>query len=329
MHSATGELVELAVTSAGAVHVGGVARCGSVAACPLCGPLIRERRAGLLDAMLADLLTAGYRLVFLTVTVQHKLSDELDASVSAITTAYSTAFSGRAASQYGYLGQVKAWDYTYSPRNGWHPHLHNLLVFAPGTTDAALAAHLTATSTRYRQSLNDLGRDCDTAGAGWHWSNVTDTAGASRYAAKIEGGWGAALEMTRTDLKGRNRTSDRSVGLTPWQLLHQAVEGDYHAALLWCEYEAATRGRKQMVISRAFRQLSTAAAALVADWDADTPAVAAAATDVVYVEFITASQWSRAIRTNTAYVLLERARDRGLSLTVPGTPVPCGTTSYG
>jgi hypothetical protein len=58
------------------------------------------------------------------------------------------------------------------------------------------------------------------------------------------------LEMTRQDLK-EGRCDNKS----PWQLLEAAVQGDESAAVLWREYEQATKGKRCVVWSKGLKEL--------------------------------------------------------------------------
>jgi hypothetical protein len=70
---------------------------------------------------------------------------------------------------------------------------------------------------------------------------VRETGDLSGYLAKVDGGWGAGLEIARADLKsGKNGNR-----YTPWDLLTELADtGEAWLADLWCEYDAATFGKR-------------------------------------------------------------------------------------
>lgn len=249
--------VTIGVTAAAAVHVGGTQRCGSVWACPLCAPIIRERRAAAVDELLRRALEDGCQLVFVTATASHDRSDELAAVREGIHGAWRKAFAGRklyglqtAAGNVGpwrqYVGMVRASDLTVGV-NGWHPHIHAVLVFKRRATAAHIARWLDARRGDYLAALGDVGMSASVA-HGWDVRRVSarsrSTAFVSRYVAKIDGGWGAGLELARSDLK-RGKTS-RSA----FQLLHDAASGCDVSAELFAEYELATAGKRLIVTGR-------------------------------------------------------------------------------
>lgn len=278
--------VTLGVTGGGAVHVAGVKRCGSVWACPHCAGVKRERAATAIDELLRRALDAGCELRFLTVTVQHHMHHSLDHLGEALQACYSVAFSGRAA-QPGretittevpadvdgnpiegpvwpweshrtvrhveevraswYWGQVRALDLTDGV-NGWHPHIHTVLVFAPGTSSEQIDDWMRARRAKYRWALRAWGLYSAADQRGWDvrdvrsYDNPGDAVG--RYVTKVDGGWGAGLELARMDLKTGH-------GRTPFQLLRAAaIDGETRARLRFLEYERWSTGRKLTVTSR-------------------------------------------------------------------------------
>lgn len=269
--------VTVGVTADGVVHVKGTKRCGSVWACPHCAPMIREARAVKVDQLLRRALDAGCELRFLTVTIQHHMEHRLEGLWEPLQACYSAGFGGRAA-QPGrqviaytaedlnvagagvvlreetmaswFWGQVRGIDLTDGV-NGWHPHIHSVLVFAPGTEPHVIDEWLNARRERFRWSLRAWGLYSAADERGWCVRDVEaygdgDPATAiARYTTKVDGGWGAGLELTRTDLK-----SGRRGGRTPFQLLAAAADGCSGSARRFREYEAASAGRKLLVTSR-------------------------------------------------------------------------------
>lgn len=232
--------VKVGVTASGKVHTTGVKRCASVAACPVCAPPIREARGQLQDAILTRALAAGCLVYFVTETVSHAFTTPLDETMAVLQDCHSHTFSGTRVSEKrtGYLGQLRAWDYTHTA-NGWHPHFHTCVVFAAGTSPVAAMSHLQKLGTVFAQRARDKHGRNVLQGKGWNVQRVVENTGAASYGAKIDGGWSAALEMTRVDLKTES--------VTPWTLLRVAVAGDHYAGVLWREYEVATAGRRQIL----------------------------------------------------------------------------------
>jgi len=188
---------------------------------------MRERRAIEIDEACQAHLAQGGTVWLVTLTVPHSCTDAFLDVLDRLQDLYRDTFSGRSGRQLrkdlDVVGLIRAWDITYGVRNGWHPHMH-VLFFAQGdrfngqALCAAWEAGFTARGYDY----------VPTVSADFRQVNVTD--GASGYVAKADGGWGAGLELARTDLK-------RGVGMTPQQLLELASTGEARWVRLWAEYE--------------------------------------------------------------------------------------------
>lgn len=299
--------VKVGVTRRGVAHVQGVKRCGSAKACPLCTPQIMTRRGDGLDAMFAAALADGCLLYMVSAKVQHFRTMALDWSVKGIGHAWSKTFSGRSAQRYGYLGQVRAWDFTYG-RNGWHPHIHSIVVFEPGTPEAVAEAYLDHAGTKYVTALADKKLSAALDDRGWHYERCRSTSDAARYLVKVDGdevtgeaGWGAALELVRPDLKKKGKRG----GVTVWELLADAAWGDLDAAALWREYERATRTIKSVIIGKRLRQAYGNALTEATD---DELAEATPDEEVVFVLEVPAAVWTRLLVTGRIVHLIEQAQ---------------------
>lgn len=297
-----GATVRVARSSAGAVHVSGVARCASVWACPVCAPTIRDRRAAEIDAAVTRLLGQGYRVAFVTATVQHSLGDSLAQVYGLVQAAWSGVFSGRGGvtlRQSGYVGQCRVIEVTHGG-NGWHPHVHALLVFRPGIDPAPV---MRAIGSRFSLEVRRLGGfalvdDRLERSPGWDWSPVTVAADVSSYLSKVADGWGAGLELARGDLKaGRGRS--------PFQLLADGIDGDTRALGLWRMYEEVTRGRMFVRWTRGLRDLAGV------DEVSDEEAAAGELDDDLAAEWLVPVQmwnaWRRAGRLGDLLVYLATA----------------------
>lgn len=239
--SALGRNVSIAVTGTGVSHLRGVRRCASVWACPACSPVIRERRAAEIDAIVGAALAAGDHVMFVTATVQHSHRDDLATLLDQLQKAWTLTFKPRSRSlrASGYVGMIRTVEVTHGA-NGWHPHVHALLVFSGCERLDAESTSLLI-GTHYRDALASLGMYAS-ARHGFDVRPVVSSGELSSYLAKIEGGWGAGLEIARGDLK--------SSGTKPFDLLRRAVAGDVCAADLWRTFERSTARRRCIVVSR-------------------------------------------------------------------------------
>lgn len=313
--------VQVGYTEAGQRHLNGLMRCGSVWACPMCAPIIRERRAKQLDVLYATLRALGYRLELVTSTVQHHRGHSLAQLLgdgkkrTGLLGSWRKAFSGRAVTDGPYVGQVKAVDLTVGD-NGWHPHIHAVVVFAPGTDDETVNRWLTARRTVYLQGLAATGLSAAADERGWHVRPVGEAGELAGYMAKVEGGWGAGLEQARGDLKAGMRG-----GRTIWQVLQGAIAGDWDDALRWVEHEAATKGKRLIVVSKKLGAIVKAAgvdpatAAIIEELSKNDESQATEESAVLaYVECFTASKWADIYLTGRAAATEQAVYDRGVML---------------
>lgn len=115
----------------GKAHFGGLCTCASVWACPVCSAIIRSRRAEeVRDAIEAH---GADRTMMLSLTARHGLGHELKTVRKGVAGSFRRLTRGvpwkRFAREYGLTGVIRRLDLTYGPENGWHPHIHALLLF--------------------------------------------------------------------------------------------------------------------------------------------------------------------------------------------------------
>ena len=244
----------IAVGPSGESHKGGVMRCSSLS-CPVCGPVIRARRNTEIDLLLSRALNEGALVYFLTVTLQHKLGDQLKDIWAMMQGAYSKAWGGRGPKAAGYLGQVRVIETTYGG-NGFHPHIHAAIVFAPGTPEWRAEGLLTAAGVTYRQGVAAAGGHVTKGRAGWHVEACRSVSSVVSYLVKIEGrakgDAGLAMELTRGDLKRASVALGR--GLSQFELLELATAGDTNCARLFSVYERAAYRRQLISIGAGLRE---------------------------------------------------------------------------
>ena len=246
MH-AVGDVVRVGIGADASHHISGVKRCGSPWVCPVCAPTVRERRAAEIDLACAEWVRRGGSVYFMTATVPHSHVDSLTDTLGLLTSMWSEASSGRSWATWrkanGVVGVIRSVEITYGDRNGWHPHIHALLFVAPGVVFDGAGLAL-----RWRGRF-------DAHGIGGKWVphvsadvrpvDMRDRSEIGGYLAKVQGGWGAGLELARGDLKRGGVTAD--------QLLELASTGQSCWVELWAEYERATKGRRFIVWSRGLR----------------------------------------------------------------------------
>jgi hypothetical protein len=218
--------------------------------------VIREKRAQEIDRALRAHLDGGGGALFVTLTVRHGRGDELEPRLAAVSEALRSCLRGggweRLRGELGYVGSIRAVEVTWGQENGWHPHVHAVLLIER-PVGQAVAADV------HRWLLGRWGAVCERRGFGTVSAThgvdvrVVDSSSAGElagYLTKVEGGWGAGHELARGDVKRA-----RSLGLVPVELLENLVEtGESRWAALWREYERATFGKKAIVWSRGLRE---------------------------------------------------------------------------
>lgn len=282
-------------------QVSGITRCGSPWACPVCAPPVRERRARDIDQATAEALAKGWTVLFVTLTVPHHLGDDLAGRLDTIGQALRLTLNGsgweRRRQRYGYSGAIKAVEVTWGPRHGWHPHAHSLLFFEGKLTDDEVADLERWGYGRWLGVCERKGYGTPNRAHGIDVRRVTTTDDLGGYLTKIEGGWGAGLELARADLKRSNGGNVPATAL----LSEFAATGDARALQLWREYELATFGRRAIVWSPGLR------AKLLPDVEevTDVEAAAAEGIDLTLLRaLIPAGDWRTVVRAGMAGDLL-------------------------
>lgn len=254
-----GEQVGLHHGPSGA-HFSGTERCGSVWSCPVCSAVIRAERAREIEDAVVPWLADGHGALFVTGTVRHHLGDLLDVGLNAVLEGWTRVIRGNPwkkwAQRIGLVGYIRSAEITYSRRNGWHPHVHGLLLLEAPISDTMAAAFTAWVSDRWRTMVTKLGAREPNDDYGFTVLAVRgDGRVLSSYLAKLQeqkpqGKLGA--ELARGDLKS-GRTGSRM----PFELLDTAFDCPDDAAL-WLDYLDATEGRRCISWSRGLRELLSA-----------------------------------------------------------------------
>lgn len=143
-----------------------------------------------------------------------------------------------------FVGWVRALEVTHG-RNGWHPHIHLVAMFAAGTPIEKIEAFGVLLFERWSRIIASMGfGECNPEV--WQWEPLRNAVEAGDYLVK----WGADRELTYAHMK-----IAKGGGRSPWQLLEDAMNGDRQAAALFREYALAFKGARQLTYSRGFREV--------------------------------------------------------------------------
>jgi len=194
-------------------------------------PQIRQRQAD------------GWNAYLITLTLRHHQGQRLGDLFGVLSKAWGRLTSGRgwADLKRNGLDYVRGYDLTLGA-SGWHPHIHIVLLIAPGPHSAQSIAH--AVAARWRAVLASLGAEA--LDIGQDVQKAKSATAAAAYAMTLSG----IAEATSAAAK---RARKVGAGRTAMDLAVAAAAGDDHAAALWREYAAATRGRRCVVVSQGLK----------------------------------------------------------------------------
>jgi hypothetical protein len=268
----------------GVAHFSAVQLCGAVWCCPVCGPRIRHQRAGEIAHALTAWATqhGPASVALLTLTVRHDARHALAQLMATVRAGFAALTAGRFGQRlratYGVRHHIRAWDCTVGP-NGWHPHLHVVLLLDAPLPPAALAALRDDIYTRWATTATANGLAAPTREHGVDLEVARDATRLAHYVGQL------ALELARTDIKEARRVGHR----TMWQLLadacrpladadgvlDEAVDADRER---WRQWELVTAGKTAVRWSPGLR----AAVALDAELSDDEAVAIEIGGDVVY-----------------------------------------------
>lgn len=229
---------------------GNLMTCGSVWKCPVCASKITERRRLELQILLAEHEKQGYKTMFLTLTFRHKLGEKLSDNLKKFKAVIKDFQSGKAYDEIrkkiDYIGQVRAFEITYSSVNGWHPHVHILLFFKEKRVAVTKIAkemeklYLKALEKNNAEGLEGIA------------FKLLKGEKAQEQLSSYFTKWSLENEMTKANTKkSRKKTSK-----TPFDLLRDYLESN-NAVNLWLfrEYAECMKGTKQLAYSPGLKKL--------------------------------------------------------------------------
>ena len=222
----------------GRAHYHGLMRCGLAWECPVCQVALRTARAAEVLTVV-QWHTSRYGVesaALLTLTVRHGFGNDLGALRSGVAKAWRRVQAGKAwrdwKAEVGFVGSIRALETTHG-ENGWHPHLHIVLL----TTRPLLEADRSWVSRRWQRAvLRLLGPDHmpdDVYGCDLRPCHAAD------YLQKL------GLEVSPPDKAARGE-----LHRTPLQLLTAfAYDGDLDALKLYQVYVDGMKGARMLTWS--------------------------------------------------------------------------------
>jgi hypothetical protein len=229
----------------------GLAHCGSVWACPVCAAKIATRRAEELADVMRYALEQGCSASMVTLTMRHHQGQSLADCWAALSKGWRAVTTGKQwttdADGAGLVGWVRAVEVTQG-KNGWHVHVHALLVWREAIDQEDADVIGQRMWQRWTRALRRCGFD-----------SLMDSGGLDVRMATLKPGAASGLHEYFTKLAhevtGGQAKLAKGAGRTPFQLLTEAVNGLADEVDLWHEWERASKGRRQMEWSRGRRDL--------------------------------------------------------------------------
>jgi len=214
-----------------AVGYSGLMRCGNVWGCPICCAKVMRRRASQIANLFEAVHKGGGSAVMVTFTASHQLWDKLMHTLEAFKAAKRTLTQSRPYRDLalGRSGTVSATEITYSPKNGWHPHQHDVWFFDRLAPDCDYLADKLFEAWSVAAEKNGLSTQASYRGRRIG-VDVRPSWDASEYLAKFdrERDWSLSSEMTAGRLNppnykkvGRSRKKIVSYSLAPISPLMQ------------------------------------------------------------------------------------------------------------
>jgi hypothetical protein len=315
----------------GSAHFGGLLKCGSVWACPVCARKISEGRAAELKLAFGVWQSLGdYSQLMVSFTIPHKHFNKLDDLYFRLMKARrllrqqkvlrkrSLKVFSEISKEYNIQGQVTGVEVT-NGYHGWHPHTHDVF-FVSGKVNDLLISDLQSDLTRAwlyacQRAKIDIPSIDDFIK---HSVKISVALTAAEYMSKFghekNSRWDASTELTKSHFK----VSKSESGLTPWDFLRAiaAFPEDrniyYEFGSKFREYVRATKGRRQLFWSKGFKAFlcsqSPEFAELVEKTDQDLAEHESENKELVGT--LTAEQWKAVIKYNLRGLVLETALRR-------------------
>jgi hypothetical protein len=239
----------------GKAHFKGLCTCGSVWTCAPCSNKISEARRTELKAAMER--AEKYTFYMVTFTLSHGRKDKLDSLVSDLLASYRRMTSGKAYQGFiercGVVGNIKALEVTYSDRNGFHPHLHILMVTKRGSK-----VERKWLKDKWQRVIAANDRTADySIGCHFRAADMSAAEYVEKYGhERIKDQWGASGEIT----SGAKKMTRSAHGFSMFQVLYNSITApDEKERARWQnifrEYAAAFKGRAQLRYSAGLRDL--------------------------------------------------------------------------
>lgn len=236
----------------------GAAPCGCIWGCPVCAPKISTQKQSEVKQVFEWAESNGYVIFLLHLTARHDNTMSLDYFKGKFKDAWSLFTSGggwkKVREKYGIEHYIANVEPLYNLENGWHYHKHvALLIPAEKILDGEHYKEI-ETMLRYRW-MNNL--------ASVGLSGIDEIALKITVDGNVKDHYLTKLNIAEEDLTGSgvheiasSATKNGSTGLTCWQLLEQASNGDKEAAKRYAEFVDEMSGDNWITASKGLWKLA-------------------------------------------------------------------------
>ncbi len=233
-------------TGCGAAGLGGLVTCGSVWVCPVCSAKISAERAVELSKLIDWNTARGGATGLLTLTMQHHNGHRLRDLRRGLTKAWRHLTGSRSWKQakrdLGMDGYVRAIEVTHG-RNGWHLHIHALLIFDGPVSYELLQLFADEVFERWQTGLSREG-----------FTALREHAVDVRLGDHALDRLGRYINKLAFEAVGGRWKKGRTGGRTPFEILAEGLAtGSADDLELWLEWEQGSKGMRQLVWSRGLK----------------------------------------------------------------------------
>lgn len=235
-----------------------IAYCANIWSCPVCASLIQTRRSDEVQTAVDWATGNGYKTIMVTFTASHTAKYPLNEFGDKLQKAYEKMHNQLRHYRKKYeVGSIKAVEYTYSRKNGWHKHFH-VIYFLRDNADIDNYFAKIKKSWQHQCYDNGLLESTNKAIADFDAHGCTLTEGATdavaKYTNKSASEWTLADEMSKSVLKiGKSLNH-----ITPFQMLANIgtdCNNRSHYIDKFIEYLLHTKGSHQMDWSCGLKKL--------------------------------------------------------------------------
>lgn len=247
-------------------------RCKAIWVCPLCANNITmHRRNELVTKLMANegfawrtgvgdqievIPIRKWFVVMVTYTLWHNKHERCSAVVGRLKQAYKRMWGGRWAVNTKQVedikGTIRAFEVTHG-NNGWHPHIHQLLIFDSKPSQNKIEDLHIDLWIRWEEAVNHVGGFTSGDAFDVREGDETLIEYVNKFGVKVSKGikgWGVVSEITRYPVK-----QARLNGATLWELLARYINGSREAGRLWIEAQEALKGTAQLQASTGLWEL--------------------------------------------------------------------------